>query len=69
MNNSENARVTVLIPPKVESVFRRQAFNLKLSLAELFINYQNAYLRELEREKEAKRLKREQEQAEKEKNN
>ena len=64
---AENVKTTVSIPPKLDELFRRQAFNLKLSLGELFIEYQKAYLEKIEREKEAKRLKKEQAEAEKKK--
>jgi len=39
----ENVKTTVSIPPKNDSAFRRQAFNMSLTLGELFLKYQEAY--------------------------
>ena len=52
---------------KFLKLLRLQAFKAEIPLNEMLERYQQAYLRELEREKEAKKLKKEQEQAEKEK--
>lgn len=55
----ENVKTTVSIPPKSDSVFRRQAFNANLTLGELFLKYQQAYNEKLEREKLEKSKKKE----------
>jgi hypothetical protein len=54
---TEKAKLTVSIPTKNDNIFRRQAFFAKLELSELFIEYQNAYIREKEREKTEKQQK------------
>ena len=57
MNNQpENVKTTVSIPPKSNDLFRKQAFKDRITMSELFIEYQKAYLKELEREKDNKRL-------------
>jgi hypothetical protein len=40
---SENVKTTVSIPSKNDNSFRRQAFNMDLTLGELFLKYQEAY--------------------------
>jgi hypothetical protein len=54
---TEKVKLTVSIPTKVNNILRRQAFFAKLELSELFIEYQNAYIREKEREKAEKQQK------------
>lgn len=54
---TEKVKLTVSIPSKVNNILRRQAFFAKLELSELFIEYQNAYIREKEREKAQKEQK------------
>jgi len=56
---TEKAKLTVSIPLKNDNIFRRQAFNSKLELSDLFIEYQKAYLEKLEREKAEKKTKKE----------
>ncbi len=60
MNNRlENEKITVSIPPKIDTLFRQQALNAKLALSELFIEYQKNYSEKLNEEKQNKRLTRE----------
>jgi hypothetical protein len=40
----EKAKLTVSIPIKNDSLFRRQAFFARLELSDLFIEYQKAYV-------------------------
>jgi hypothetical protein len=54
---TEKVKLTVSIPTKVNNILRRQAFFAKLELSELFIEYQNAYLEKIEREKQEKKMK------------
>jgi len=51
----EKERITVSIPTKNSNIFRRQAFNARIELSELFIKYQEAYLEKVEREKQEKK--------------
>ena len=53
----ENVKLTVSIPPKLDAVIRRQAFNEKITLGELVEKYREAWLREKEREKAEKEQK------------
>jgi hypothetical protein len=53
----EKVKLTVSIPTKTNNIFRRQAFNAKIELSELFVEYQNSYIREKEREKAEKQQK------------
>lgn len=53
----KKVKLTVSIPTKNDNIFRRQAFNAKKELSDLFIEYQNVYLRELEKEKAQKEQK------------
>jgi len=54
---SENIKLFVNVPPKVDKLIRRQAFFENITLGEVIIKYQNAYLREKEREKAEKQQK------------
>ncbi len=47
----EKERITVSVPVKSSNIFRRQAFNARIELSELFVKYQDAYLENLEWEK------------------
>ena len=55
------------VSPKFDNLIRTQAFKLRISLREMLELYQASYLGKLEREKQEKKLKKE--QAEQEKNN
>jgi len=44
----EKERITVSVPVKSSNIFRRQAFNARIELSELFVKYQDAYLENLE---------------------
>ena len=55
----ENTKLTVSIPIKDDNLFRRQAFFGKISLSELFIEYQKAYLEKLEHEKHFRKAQKE----------
>jgi hypothetical protein len=57
---SENVKLTISISPKSDKIIRRQAFNERITISEVFERYQNAYLRELERVKAERRAKKEQ---------
>ena len=48
---SENIKITAAVPPKVDILMRRQAFDERITLGEMLERYQNAYLEKLEREK------------------
>jgi hypothetical protein len=41
----ENVKLTVSIPPKLDAVIRRQAFNEKITLGELVEKYREACAR------------------------
>jgi len=63
---TEKVKLTVSIPNKVNNILRRQAFFAKLELSELFVEYQNAYIREKEREKAQKEQKNQEKETKKE---
>lgn len=52
---SENVKLFVNVPPKVDKLIRRQAFFENITLGEVIIKYQNAYLEKIEREKQEKK--------------
>lgn len=49
------ARMTISLDPKLSDQVRMEATKERTTLAEMFIRYHDAYLRELEREKELKK--------------
>ena len=61
----EYARITISLSPKLNTQIRLEAVKAGVSLSEMVERYREAYLRELEREKEAKKAKKEQEQIKK----
>lgn len=62
----ENYKITIAVPSKLDMAFRRDALNERLSFGEMLEKYRNAYLREIERDKETKKAQKEQKEREKE---
>jgi len=58
---TETPKLQTTITPKFDNILRKHAYTLRLNQNEVLELYQQAYLRELEREKAAKKANKEKE--------